>query len=74
MTNILHIHPAWAGAVVMISKGWDAVSDPMMGILSDNTRGRFGRRKPYLVLGGALLMVSMALLWLPVRFEAHWAR
>lgn len=74
LTNILQIHPAWAGAVVMISKGWDAVSDPMMGILSDNTRGRFGRRKPYLVLGGALLMVSMALLWLPVRFEAHWAR
>ena len=74
LTNILSIHPAWAGAVIMIAKGWDAISDPLMGALSDNTRGRFGRRKPYLVLGGLLLILSMALLWLPVRFESHAAR
>ncbi len=66
LTNVLNISPAWAGAVIMVAKAWDAVSDPLMGILSDNTRSRFGRRKPYLVLGGALLVVSMGLLWLPV--------
>lgn len=74
LTNILHIEPAWAGAVVMISKAWDAVSDPLMGVLSDNTRSRMGRRRPYLVLGGALLVVSMALLWLPIGFSSHVAR
>jgi Na+/melibiose symporter-like transporter len=74
LTNVLAIHPAWAGAVIMIAKGWDAISDPLMGAISDNTRSRFGRRKPYLVLGGALLVFSMALLWLPVRFESHAAR
>ena len=74
LTNVLAIHPAWAGAVIMIAKGWDAVSDPLMGVISDNTRSRFGRRKPYLVLGGLLLIFSMALLWLPVRFESHMAR
>lgn len=74
LTNILNISPAWAGVVVMISKVWDAVSDPMMGILSDNTRHALGRRRPYLILGGALLIVSLALLWLPVRFESHLAR
>ena len=74
LTNILAIHPAWAGAVIMIAKGWDAISDPLMGIISDNTRSRFGRRKPYLVLGGLLLIFSMALLWMPVRFELHAAR
>ena len=74
LTNVLAIHPAWAGAVIMIAKGWDAISDPLMGAISDNTRSRFGRRKPYLVLGGALLVFSMALLWLPVRFESHTAR
>ncbi|HSK69503.1 MAG TPA: MFS transporter [Candidatus Limnocylindria bacterium] len=74
LTNILGIHPAWAGAVIMIAKGWDAVSDPLMGVISDNTRSRFGRRKPYLVLGGILLVFSMALLWLPVRFGSHAAR
>ena len=74
LTNVLAIHPAWAGAVIMIAKGWDAVSDPLMGAISDNTRSRFGRRRPYLVLGGPLLILSMALLWMPVRFELHTAR
>ena len=70
LTNILGISPAWAGAVIMVAKAWDAISDPLMGVISDNTRSRFGRRKPYLVTGGALLLVSMGLLWLPVRFES----
>lgn len=70
LTNILNISPAWAGAVIMIAKAWDAISDPMMGAISDNTRSRFGRRKPYLVLGGGLLVLSMALLWLPIDFAS----
>ena len=56
LTNILKINPAWAGAVMMISKAWDAISDPLMGAISDNTRTRIGRRRPYLILGGALLI------------------
>jgi GPH family glycoside/pentoside/hexuronide:cation symporter/oligogalacturonide transporter len=45
-----------------------------MGVISDNTRSRFGRRKPYMVAGGILLMFSMALLWLPVRFQHEFLR
>ena len=74
LTNILHIDPAWAGAVVMISKAWDAISDPLMGSLSDNTRSRLGRRRPYLLLGGALLIPSLALLWLKVGFDSQLLR
>jgi Na+/melibiose symporter-like transporter len=69
LTNIIKINPAWAGTVIMISKAWDAVSDPLMGIISDNTRSKLGRRKPYLILGGMLLIPIMALLWYPVSFE-----
>lgn len=54
----------------MVAKAWDAISAPLMGVISANTRTRFGQRKPYLVTGGALLLVSMGLLWLPVRFES----
>ncbi|MDO5022847.1 MAG: MFS transporter [Eubacteriales bacterium] len=71
LTNILKINPAWAGAVVMISKAWDAISDPLMGVISDNTRSKIGRRRPYLILGGLLLIPIMALLWYPVSFESQ---
>jgi len=66
LTNVLGFHPAWAGMVVMVSKIWDAVSDPLMGVISDNTRSRFGRRRPYLFFGGLALIVSIALLWYPL--------
>ena len=35
----------------MISKIWDAVNDPLMGMISDNTRSRIGRRRPFLLIG-----------------------
>ena len=68
LTNIIGINAGWAGTVIMISKMWDAVSDPIMGVISDNTRSKFGRRKPYIFLGGIILIISMALLWYPVTF------
>jgi len=71
LTNIIGINAAWAGTVIMISKMWDAVSDPIMGVISDNTRSKFGRRKPYIFMGGIMLIISMALLWYPVTFSTQ---
>lgn len=71
MTNILHISPAWAGMVALVSKAWDAVIDPVLGVLTDNTRTRIGRRRPYLLVGGCLVMVAFALIWYPVGFASQ---
>lgn len=57
---------ALAGVIVAVAKAWDAVNDPLIGVLSDNTRSRFGRRKPYILFGGALVVLSFALLFLPL--------
>ena len=43
----------------------DAIIDPWIGHLSDNHRGRFGRRKPFMFAGGALSAIAFAFLWLP---------
>ncbi|MDR2091201.1 MAG: MFS transporter [Clostridiales bacterium] len=55
-----------AASIVMIAKIWDAVTDPMMGVISDNTKSRFGRRRPYVFAGGLLVVFSFALLFMPL--------
>ena len=66
LTQIIGINAFWAGTIVLVSKIWDAVTDPLMGVISDNTRTRFGRRRPYIFLGGILLVGTFALLWAPI--------
>ena len=57
---------ALAGIIVMIAKLWDAVTDPLMGVISDNTRTKWGRRRPYMFTGGFLIIVAFLLLFLPL--------
>ena len=46
LVNVIGLHPALAGLIPAIGKVWDAVPDPMMGYISDNTpRTRFGKRR-----------------------------
>ncbi len=70
LTDIIGVNPAWAGTVIMVSKIWDAISDPLMGSISDSTKMKFGRRKPYILGGGILLILAMAFLWYPVTFSS----
>lgn len=55
-----------AGVIVAIAKIWDAVTDPFMGVISDNTRTKWGRRRPYMFAGGFLVILSFLLLFLPL--------
>ena len=66
LTNIVGLQPALAGAVTLISEIWDAISDPLMGVISDNTKNKMGRRRPYILVGGCLLAIAFALIFLPI--------
>ncbi len=59
----LGISAVWIGYAQAFPRLWDAFIDPFIGNLSDNWRSRFGRRIPFLVLGGILVGVAFALLW-----------
>jgi glycoside/pentoside/hexuronide:cation symporter, GPH family len=63
----LGVKAAWIGVALALPRIWDAISDPLMGHISDNTRSRFGRRRPYIFFGAIGLGISFALLWIPSR-------
>lgn len=73
LTNVIGLQPALAGVVTLISEIWDAISDPLMGLIGDNTRCKMGRRRPYVLAGGCMLAVAFALIFLPVTaWEEGW--
>lgn len=66
-TDFVGIAPLAAGLVVTLSKVWDAISDPCMGLISQNSKkNKLGRRKPYMILGGILIPFGLAFLFAPV--------
>ncbi len=53
------------GAILLFARLWDAVTDPLVGFLSDRTGGRFGQRKPWLLAGALLTALTGYLLLNP---------
>eukprot|EP00004_Rigifila_ramosa_P027114 TRINITY_DN8690_c0_g1_i2.p1 TRINITY_DN8690_c0_g1~~TRINITY_DN8690_c0_g1_i2.p1 ORF type:complete len:514 (-),score=98.52 TRINITY_DN8690_c0_g1_i2:18-1559(-) len=64
LLDVAEISPALAGTILLVSKFWDAVNDPIMGFCSDHFPTRWGRRKPWLVVGVVPLAVVWLALWI----------
>ena len=62
-TQVLGIPPIWAGVALLVPRIWNIVGDPVVGVISDRTRSRFGRRRPYLVLGAVVWGGAFCLLF-----------
>jgi sugar (glycoside-pentoside-hexuronide) transporter len=63
LTQVAGLRPELAGLVQLIGRGVDAFTDPAMGRLSDLTRWRLGRRRPFFLLGALPFGLTFALLW-----------
>lgn len=50
-TDIIKVAPAFIGTMFFVAKIWDAFNDLFMGMIVDNTRSRFGKFVPWLVIG-----------------------
>lgn len=57
------ISASLAGLLIAVSKIYDAVTDPVMGVFSDRTETRWGRRRPYLLLGGVVCALSFFMMF-----------
>ncbi|MEX0324936.1 MAG: MFS transporter, partial [Puniceicoccaceae bacterium] len=64
------ISPVWMSAKAVIERIYDAFTDIFMGWLSDNTRTKWGRRRPYMLLGAILMGLAMPLMFF---FDRDWS-
>jgi oligogalacturonide transporter len=71
LTDVVRIAPALAGTVILISKIYDSITDPFEGLISDRTRTRLGRRRPYLLAGIPLVFLSFFALFYPFNMDAE---
>lgn len=59
----LKVDPVLVGIACSIPRLWDALTDPVMGFISDNSRSKWGRRRPYMFVGAILMGIVFALMW-----------
>lgn len=65
LTDVVRLPPAWAGAVILLSKLYDSLTDPLEGLITDRTRTPWGRRRPYLLVGIPLVFLAIVALYYP---------
>jgi GPH family glycoside/pentoside/hexuronide:cation symporter len=70
LTDVAGLRPDLAGWAVGIGKIWDAVNDPVMGLISDRIRTRWGRRRGMLLIFAVPLGISFMLMWVIPPFGA----
>ena len=64
MMDVIGLSPALVAIILFVGRSWDYINDPIVGYLSDRTRSRWGRRRPFLLFGAIPFGLSFILLWL----------
>lgn len=65
------ISPFYIGLALSASRIIDAVTDPLMGNITDNTKSRWGRRRPWIFIGSILMSLFFAAIWFTPRMESE---
>lgn len=72
LTDVAGLRPDYAGWAIGASRLWDAINDPLFGMLSDRIRTRWGRRRVLLLFGAVPLGVFFMLMWIVPALSQGW--
>lgn len=71
LTNVVGMQLKHATFIVMIATVWDGINDPLMGIITDRTRSKYGRHRRYLLWSIPVVVVSYIMLWNSFGLDAN---
>jgi Na+/melibiose symporter-like transporter len=74
LVQVADLRPLLAGLVPLLGRTLDAVTDPLMGRISDRTRWRGGRRRPWFLIGALPYGAAFAMMWSDPGLASEWAR
>jgi oligogalacturonide transporter len=74
LTFVMGLPPALAGLAIAIAKIWDGISDPMMGIIVDRTKTRWGACRPYFLIAALPVFVTYFMLWYGWGINSTWGK
>ena len=69
LTDVKGVAPAFVGTLFLVARIFDAVNDPLMGVIVDNTRSKWGRFRPWIMLGTVLNSIVLVLLYFNTSFS-----
>ena len=71
LTDVRFVAPVFVGTLFMVARIWDAFNDPFMGMIVDNTRSKWGKFRPWIMIGTVLNAIVLALMFWNVDFEGN---
>jgi GPH family glycoside/pentoside/hexuronide:cation symporter len=63
LTDVVGVSPTIAAMAIFVGSSWDYINDPIAGYISDRTRSRWGRRRPFLLFGAVPMMALFTMMW-----------